>query len=78
MRCESEGLHGQSPPPDVESERHDAIDEVVAGGDSVEHLLHGNGLLRARRQLFGVPTAPGRFTHVRKATVTLLRVPGQF
>ena len=40
---------GPAAPPDVHAEGHDAVDQVVAGGDHVEHRLHRAGLVGTGR-----------------------------
>ena len=42
--AEQEGIEGSPAPPNVEAKGHDAIDQVVAGRDGVEHGLHGGAL----------------------------------
>jgi len=41
---QSERSEGDLPPTHVEPEGHDAVDEVIARGDLVEHVLHGSTL----------------------------------
>ena len=43
-------VDGAPPPADVHPERHDAVHEVVARGDGVEHRPHRGGLLLALGQ----------------------------
>ena len=53
-------LDGAASPAAVEPERHHPVDEVVAGGDGVEHAAHRLHLLVAGRQH---GTVPGRSLH---------------
>ncbi len=52
---QSEFGHRLLAPTNVETERHDAVDHVVARGDGIEHAAYRRDLLVAGRQLSGVP-----------------------
>ena len=56
----SEGGHRPPAPADVEAERHDPVDEVVAGSDGVEHRPHGFDLLLALGEVGPLPRAIAR------------------
>ena len=61
---QGEHAHRLAPPAHVEPERHDPVDEVVAGSDRVEHLADGGDLLLALGQGVAIPTAlVGRRLH---------------
>ena len=57
-----EHSNGPTPQADVEAEGHDAVDEVVARGDLVEHVLHSSSLFVAVKQALGIPRRPGAST----------------
>ena len=52
---QTECLEGNLPPAHVEPERHDAVDEVVARGNLVEHVLHCSALCVSLQEALGVP-----------------------
>ena len=51
---------GAFAPPDIHSKRHHAIDEVVAGGDCIEHRTHRGDLLIAGRERFDLDAGHAR------------------
>lgn len=62
---ECEFSNRTAPPPHVEAERHDPVDEVITGGDRVEHLPDCSDLVVAFRQRVAVP---GSVAHPREVT----------
>ncbi len=60
-----ERAHRGVPPAPVESEGHDPVDQVVAGGDGVEHGPHGADLGRP----FGKGIPGRRYTRSSEAPV---------
>ena len=54
---EAKFAHCPFAPSDVESEGHQAIDEVVARGDGVEHLAYGHDLGITLGKLLRIPTS---------------------
>ena len=82
---QGERPHGPPPPADVHAERHDAVDQVVARGDGIEHVLHRPDLVVALGQL---RTGGGHRRHVfrnrhefeerARATARIVGVPGAY
>ena len=56
-RGKGQEAHGLAAPAHVQPKRHDAVHEVVARGDGVEHLADRLHLVVALGQLLGVPAA---------------------
>ena len=71
-RRQAQGADGGPPPAPVEPEGHDPVDQVVAGGDGVEHRPDLRGLLvagRQRRRRVGVARTVGWHTDVLRLAV---------